>query len=100
MPQGLQVYDASGNLTLDVTDRITRYLGSFSIPAQFDQSGSVTVTVTGTPWFLMAGQAIQFDAQYPLIWVDGSVIRWKTAIENDPVNRSVAVGATVHYGVY
>lgn len=39
MPSGLRVYDSSGNLTLDVTNRLSRiiYLNS-------SQSGSATVT--------------------------------------------------------
>ena len=29
MPSGLQTFDASGNILLDTTDRITRYLGTY-----------------------------------------------------------------------
>lgn len=31
MAQGLQVFDANGNLQLEVTDRITTFIGSYTI---------------------------------------------------------------------
>ena len=44
MPQGLQVWDASGKLVLDITDRLTRCLGY----ANFSMVGSaLSVDV---PW--------------------------------------------------
>lgn len=40
MPQGLQVWDASGNLVLDVSDRVGKFLGVTTITAGVN--GSVT----------------------------------------------------------
>lgn len=31
MSYGLRVWDAAGNLTLDVSDRLSRYFGSYSV---------------------------------------------------------------------
>lgn len=42
MPQGLQVFDEQGNCTLDVTDNLTRIIGSFKIG---QANGQATVTV-------------------------------------------------------
>lgn len=50
MPQGMQTFDASGNLKLDLTDRIARYLGMTFI--SLGTSGSVVNDgfLTGTPF--------------------------------------------------
>lgn len=51
MPQGLQIFDSNGNMTLDVTDRLTRILGEF-------QTGTVDGSITdsalsyGMPWII------------------------------------------------
>lgn len=42
MPQGLQVFDENGNCTLDVTDNLTRIIGSFKTG---QANGQATVTV-------------------------------------------------------
>ena len=39
MPQGLQVFDKNGNITLDLTDRLTKVLGNFSTNGQ--KSGTI-----------------------------------------------------------
>jgi hypothetical protein len=51
MAAGLQVWDASGNIMLDTTSRMTRVLGSFSIAAG-QAAGSVTNAAlsSGEPW--------------------------------------------------
>jgi len=50
MPQGLQTWDASGNLLVDIQDRLTRFLGTIAISA--GASGTVTDDgfLTGTPF--------------------------------------------------
>jgi hypothetical protein len=59
MPYGIRIWDASGNLTLDVTDRITRWnntitLAANSIPINSFVDFSVPgVTLDGT-WFISA----------------------------------------------
>lgn len=42
MAQGLQVFDENGNCTLDVTDSLTRIIGSFKVERA---NGQATVTV-------------------------------------------------------
>jgi hypothetical protein len=61
--QGLQVFDAGGTVVLDVTDRLTRVLGSFSTGTT---SGSITDNnlASGTPWFVAAMSPSQFDNGY------------------------------------
>lgn len=40
MPQGIQCWDANGNLVLDLTDRLSRVLGRVTIP--INTSGYIT----------------------------------------------------------
>nr|DAE53983.1 MAG TPA: hypothetical protein [Bacteriophage sp.] len=51
MTQGLQVYDANGNIILDVTDRITKYLGAILIN-QTDGSITDARVNEGDLWYL------------------------------------------------
>lgn len=52
MATGIRIWDASGNLTVDTTDRLTRILGYTTLAA----SGSGTVTddgfLTGSPFYI------------------------------------------------
>ena len=56
MSYGLRVWDASGNLTLDVTNRITRIISShgFSIAANSSQAISVPGITTDGTWIAYA----------------------------------------------
>lgn len=94
MPQGLQCWDASGNLILDLTDRITRVLGQVNIAA--GASGYITDArfATGTMWWQVVG-ASGAQAAHTLV------------LTADPANNRIAYvpgayskGATVIYGVF
>lgn len=58
MPQGLQCWDASGTLLVDITDRLTRILGVTTVSA----GGSGTVTddgfLTGSPFCIAIRSAV------------------------------------------
>lgn len=51
MPQGLQIWDDSGVLKLDVTDRLTRVLGEFDT-GTVNGSISDTNLSQGSPWYI------------------------------------------------
>lgn len=53
MTQGLRVWNASGNLMLDVTDRISRYVGNFpfTIPANQRTVFIPIAGVEASSWF-------------------------------------------------
>ena len=101
MPQGLQCWDASGNLVLDVTDRLTRILGEVGTGTT---SGSVNDAnfATGTPWFFVRDNSPQtFDesgiaTNYPCrIWIDGNTLNWEFSTSTAyPISRNIL------YGVY
>lgn len=52
MPQGLQVFDQFGNLKVDISERLFRFLGQIIVSP--GSSGSVTNDglLTGTPFFV------------------------------------------------
>ena len=56
MSYGLKVWDASGNLTLDTTDRLTRFVTSIT-PGSISVSTTVSYSVPGIvddgTWFLV-----------------------------------------------
>lgn len=61
MPQGLQCFNASGSLVLDVTDRLTRILGEFTAGGS-DGSLSDANLSTGSPWYVLKNDnANQFN---------------------------------------
>lgn len=69
MPAGGQVRDQFGNLKIDLTDRIARFLGVFFFSA--GASGSVVIEglLTGTPFFSATphGSAIGFGANNEIV---------------------------------
>ncbi len=73
MPQGLQVWDASGNLVLDVTTRLPRILGSVQTGTS---AGSVTHTglSSGTPFYFATTMA-NFQNS-PVGSFSGNVFSW------------------------
>lgn len=84
MAVGLKTWDASGNLMIDVTDRLMRFLGYVIIPAG-SGSGSVTNDgiLTGVPFaipvmFSSNGSGYYAgDNLYPLSYsFSGNVLSW------------------------
>lgn len=93
MPAGLQVWDASGNLVLDVSDPISRLSGTVSIPA--GSTGSVTVpnAYQGSIWYAVL---VNGGSTYsPVVSISGSTISWVPSPLFTP-----AVDAILLYGVY
>ncbi|MDS7966572.1 hypothetical protein RMB12_05975 [Acinetobacter sp. V117_2] len=58
MPQGLQCFDESGGLIVDVTDRMTKILGTIAIPTKLDKtSGQLVIPdlILGNPFYFTQG---------------------------------------------
>lgn len=78
--QGLQIYDAEGDLTLDVSDRITKILGELVIPNTVEKdSGTLEVPELangGTPFYFSLGNEAQKSGyRDPKGWSHGFWIR-------------------------
>lgn len=78
MPAGLQTFDASGNLILEISDRVYRVLTIIQVPTT--DSGSVTVPelLTGTP-VLQAVQLTEGRRAPALSITGGTNVNWNYA---------------------
>ncbi|MBU2704156.1 hypothetical protein Ga0466249_005310 [Sporomusaceae bacterium BoRhaA] len=101
MTQGLQCFDANGNLVIDVTDHLTKTLGSFTTPVgsgsnPYLMSGTVVDDgfLLGTPWYVSVG-GFNFTSVLA-ISVTGNKLSWS-------YNYSPLDGNTIFkviYGVF
>lgn len=94
MPQGLQVWDAAGNLTLDLTDRIGRLLGIATLTSPTDGNLTDAGFASGTPWFVClpySGGA----SSTPDVSIAGNVISWDFV-----TGGSYSATYKLIYGVY
>jgi hypothetical protein len=93
MPQGLQIFDASGAVRVDVTNRLTKLMGSQAISAP----GSLTLsTLQGNALFacfVPNSGAFGVHCQ-PVITIAGQTITWSYP---GSINRAAG---TVFYGQY
>ena len=97
MPQGLQVWDAAGNMLVDTTTWMSQVLGSFELPADH-AAGSTTDAglATGRPFVVVLPYEGNLGAEStgnPIanqVTVSGTTISWNAA----------KVGCRVIYGVY
>lgn len=99
MAAGLQCWDASGNLTVDLTDRLTQMLGTAVAAA--GGSGSFTVPETGSGnaiWLVFVPTGATTDNQYtiPQVTISGNTVTWSSLV----VPTVVALGGIFIYGRY
>ena len=102
--QGLRIYDKDGNIMLDATSRLTKYLGTLSIGTT-DGSYTDNRLQEGEFWWVTLrlndykkcyGMKNQFTEFLPEITRQGTVITWKYT-NQDTTYRT---GLTIMYGVY
>jgi hypothetical protein len=94
MGLGMQVFDAAGNLAIDVTTRLSRVIGSTTIAAGSTGSIAVPNTTQGAIWFAIYGNG--GNRYSPVMSVSGGVISWspRTGFPGG------AVDVTMLYGLY
>lgn len=96
MPAGLQVFDESANLVLDLTTRASRIVGV--LPLAGNAAGSVFVDPTqGTPW------GIPVPTSYPTAGGHKITINAATgeiAYAPNSGNASFQNPSNLYYGVY
>lgn len=96
--QGLQVFDANGKCTVDVTDRLTKYLGKATIDETQAQGviSDPNITSQGDLWYVIikaTGETLYEDAEFPELTKETGVIRWQYLTE-------YRTGGDIIYGVY
>lgn len=105
--QGLRIYDKDGNIMLDATSRLTKYLGTLSIGTT-DGSYTDSRLQEGEFWYAtlklneykncyrIDPETSEFINFLPVITRDGNTIRWNYT-DSDSDFRT---GLTIIYGVY
>lgn len=102
MPQGLQTFDSNGNVIIDITTRIQKYLGTIHCPENVN-SGSVyhEELDDGDLWYLVIPLSnpplnlsgnLQVTYSIPSVWKDGKNIKWSWSANH--------VASQIIYGVY
>ena len=104
MPQGLQCFDEDGDMILDVTNRITKYIGT-----QYTGTtpGTITVEANGLDIWIQScaveeravdgGTMNLADIKIPSITANGNTIIWSW---DSSIAEADRVGVTFNYGVY
>lgn len=96
MPQGLQVFNANSVLMLDITDRLTRILGSMIVTSP--GSMSVPQFASGTPWCASFPLNDGYGYKELKAIISGNVLTWDYDPASNP--QSPPTGAYILYGVY
>ena len=93
MPWGIRTRDAAGNITLDITDRITRVIGVYSTAGNPDSGSFTNAALTGGTVFVAV--VMQGLGWPPFITISGSTISWAKSV--DAFNNAPAL---LVYGLY
>jgi hypothetical protein len=99
---GLRVWNASGNLLCDVSSRLSRFVGSYTIDTT-QASGSVTDAglLHGDVWYSFQPTQIwgfiNMDVSRPVFTVSGDTISWTYSAANGTNNMRIP--GVVFYGV-
>ena len=105
MPQGLQCFDENGNLILDVTDRLVKYIGTGFIDLNVTEGEIVNSEITekGDLWYVLikgTGNSRGADprwenifAEFPILTKENGKIKWR-------YTQAARRGGTIMYGVY
>ena len=103
MPQGLMIWDASGNTVLDYTTRCGRILG---VATTGTSNGSMTVAGADTGTLFATAVTIGnydlgYSNAYPIFTCSGSTISWVFSTFVASTGESQINGNTTFvYGVY
>jgi hypothetical protein len=101
MAAGLQCFDASGNLVVDITSRLQRFVGAVQL---LGGNSSVTNSnlAAGTVWYAFQPAQIwgfiNMDVSRPIFSVSGNTISW-TYSPAAGIHNLQIIG-TLFFGVY
>lgn len=102
MPAGLQVWDASGNLVVDITSRLQRFVGSAPVGGSNPSSVTNANLSAGTVWFAFQPSQIwgfqNMDVSRPIFSVSGNTISW--VYSAGATTRNIQIQGTLFFGVY
>jgi hypothetical protein len=102
MTAGIQCWDASGNLVVDITSRLSRVIGSAPVGPGNTPSVTDARLAGGAVWFAFQPSQIwgfiNMDVSRPIFSVSGNTISW-TYSAGAGVNN-IQIKGTLFYGVY
>lgn len=102
MAAGLQCFDASGNLVVDITSRLPRFVGSAPVGPPNTTSVSDSRLAAGTVWYAFQPSQIwgfiNMDVSRPIFSVSGTTISWVYSAGAGTHNMQIP--GTLFYGVY
>ncbi len=92
MPQGLQVWDENGVLTVDITNRLVKIVGRINTVSNVSGSLTVPSELGGEVWFACQPtyKRILSIARPPTATVSGRTISWTSAPQ----------AIIIEYGIY
>ncbi|KQE85723.1 hypothetical protein [Acinetobacter lactucae] len=102
MPQGLQTWDANENITLDLTDRLTKVLGTINTGTT-NGSQNVGTFSNADFWFtcIPIANTNNVKAIGPSVKYANGLLSWDWSdTNNDPNNASIIYPGLIIYGVY
>jgi hypothetical protein len=101
MAAGLQCFDASGNLVVDITSRLPRFVGSVQLLGG-NSSVSNSSLAAGTVWYAFQPSQIwgfiNMDVSRPIFSVSGTTISWTYSAASGIHNLQII--GTLFFGVY
>ena len=105
MSYGLRVWDKSGNLILDTSDRLIKVLGQVKIGYDDQKSGQVydSKLSAGEMWWVIKKEENMYAGfnSLPRVWKDGNVLRWEAVKDGSAMGIYMKmVKGTLIYGVY
>lgn len=84
---GLEIYDASGKVVLEIKDRLTRVTATIEIPA--GNSGSHTIQGSGTPFYtIVTSLRPPWTGRAAVFRLNGSIVSWTAGT----INTTLLVG--------
>lgn len=102
MAAGLQCFDASGNLVVDITSRLPRFVGSAVVDGSGNGSATNANLAAGTPWYVFQPSQlwgfINMDVSRPIFSLSGNTISWTYSPGAGAHNSRIP--GTLFYGVY
>ena len=77
MPQGLQVYSATGKLINDTNDRFPRIVGQLNTTAGVDGQTAVSIPAGSQPIFFTVNLGSQWLASLPYVSMTATSLTWQ-----------------------
>lgn len=102
MAQGLQVFDADGKITVDVSDRLCKILGSVRFDGKDFSFKCDDLLKGGTFWYGLVADEKYYDASYPVFTASGNTIicKYYNTVPEKPYEKEYKLSGVCYYGVY